>query len=147
MCFALQDSASWSDMANFDMSEAVTPPRNNQADYTNLLQERTAESSMDYTVNTSSAISGRDKTCAPFDLGDVASLTPINSSKPTQASAGRRRRKERGEPSPLSDRTCSSFLENISNSPKKTPTKALPFTPSRVNETCFSFFTRPYVSS
>uniref|UniRef100_A0A3B4X1S4 MYB proto-onco like 1 n=1 Tax=Seriola lalandi dorsalis TaxID=1841481 RepID=A0A3B4X1S4_SERLL len=37
----------------------------------------------------------------------------------------------KGEPSPLCDRTCSSFLENNSNSPKKTPTKSLPFTPSR----------------
>lgn len=141
MCFALQDPASWSDVASFDMSEAVTPPRHNQEDYTNLLQERTIESSMGYTVNTPTAISGRDKNCAPFGFGGVTSLTPINSSKPTQASIGRRTRKERGEPSPLCDRTCSSFLENISNSPKKTPTKALPFTPSQVNGTCFSFFT------
>uniref|UniRef100_A0A665WLA8 V-myb avian myeloblastosis viral oncogene homolog-like 1 n=1 Tax=Echeneis naucrates TaxID=173247 RepID=A0A665WLA8_ECHNA len=44
---------------------------------------------------------------------------------------GNRKRRERGEPSPLCDRTCSSFLENISNSPKKTPTKSQPFTPSR----------------
>uniref|UniRef100_A0A3Q1FGA0 V-myb avian myeloblastosis viral oncogene homolog-like 1 n=1 Tax=Acanthochromis polyacanthus TaxID=80966 RepID=A0A3Q1FGA0_9TELE len=42
-----------------------------------------------------------------------------------------KRRRERGEASPLCDRTCSSFLDNISNSPKKTPTKSLPFTPSR----------------
>uniref|UniRef100_A0A672J0N8 V-myb avian myeloblastosis viral oncogene homolog-like 1 n=1 Tax=Salarias fasciatus TaxID=181472 RepID=A0A672J0N8_SALFA len=43
----------------------------------------------------------------------------------------------RGESSPLCDRTCASFLENISNSPKKTPTKSLPFTPSRVNKSPF----------
>ncbi|XP_073344797.1 myb-related protein A [Pagrus major] len=125
------DPVAWSEMASFDLSEAATPPRHNQAGYATLLQERTIDSSMGYTVNTPTAVSGRDKNCAPFGLGGVTSLTPINSSKPSQASTGRRRRRDRGEPSPLCDRTCSSFLENISNSPKKTPTKSLPFTPSR----------------
>ncbi|XP_033494409.1 myb-related protein A isoform X2 [Epinephelus lanceolatus] len=125
------DPVAWSDVASFDLSESATPPRHNQAGYTTLLQERTIDSSMGYTVNTPNAISGRDKSCAPFSLSGVTSLTPINSSKPTQSSIGRRRRRERGEPSPSCDRTCSSFLENISNSPKKTPTKSLPFSPSR----------------
>ncbi|KAG7225058.1 hypothetical protein INR49_014513 [Caranx melampygus] len=125
------DPVAWSDMAGFDLSETTTPPRHNQAGYTTLLQEKTIDTSMGYTVNTSTAVSGRDKNCASFGVGSVASLTPISSSKPSQASNGRRRRRERGEPSPLCDRTCSSFLENISNSPKKTPTKSLPFTPSR----------------
>lgn len=131
MCFALQDPVAWSDVASFDLSEAATPPRHNQAGYASLLQERTIDNSMGYTPT---AISGRDKNCAAFGLVGVTSLTPINSSKPSQASIGRKRRRDRGEPSPLCDRTCSSFLENISNSPKKTPTKSLPFTPSRVNE-------------
>ncbi|XP_029313791.1 LOW QUALITY PROTEIN: myb-related protein A [Cottoperca gobio] len=125
MCFALQDPVAWGDAVSFDLSETATPPRHNQAGYTTLLQERTADNSMGFTVNTPPAVSGRDKNCASFGL------TPINSSKPTQTSAGRRRRRERGEPSPSGDRSCSSFLENISNSPKKTPTKSLPFTPSR----------------
>ncbi|CAK6972366.1 myb-related protein A isoform X3 [Scomber scombrus] len=131
MCFALQDPVAWSDVASFDLSEAATPPRHNQAGYTSLLQDRTIDDSMGFIVNTPTDVSGCDKNCAPLGLGPVTSLTPINSSKPTQASTGRRRRRERGEPSPLCDRTCSSFLENVSNSPKKTPTKSLPFTPSR----------------
>ncbi|XP_060950127.1 myb-related protein A [Limanda limanda] len=131
MCFALQDPGAWSDVASFDLSDTATPPRHNLAGYTTLLQERTMDNSMDYTLNTPIAVSGRDKNCASFGLGSVTSLTPINSSKPSQASTGRRRRRERGEPSPLRERTCSSFLENNSNSPKKTPTKSLPFTPSR----------------
>lgn len=141
MCFALQDPVSWSDVASFDMSEATTPPRHNQAGYASLLQERTVESSLAYAVNTTAAISGHNKNCSQFALGGVTSLAPINSSKPTMASIWRRKRKERGEISLLSDRTGSSFLENISNSTKKTPTKSLPFTPSRVNEIVFLFFT------
>ncbi|XP_053268136.1 myb-related protein A [Pleuronectes platessa] len=131
MCFALQDPGAWGDVASFDLSDTTTPPRHNLAGYTTLLQERTMDNSMDYTLNTPTAVSGRDKNCASFGLGSVTSLTPINLSKPSQASTARRRRRERGEPSPLGDRTCLSFLENNSNSPKKTPTKSQPFTPSR----------------
>lgn len=86
-----------------------------------------------HTVSGNAALSGQDKNCTSFLVGGVTSLTPISSSKPTQISVWRRRRKERGGMSPLCDRTGSSFLENTSNSPKKTPTKSLPFTPSRVN--------------
>ncbi|XP_020500617.2 myb-related protein A isoform X1 [Labrus bergylta] len=129
MCLALQDPVAWSDVAGLDLSETTTPPRHNQAGYNTLLQERTVNNSLGYSQT---AISDQDKSCAPFSLGDVPALTPINSSKPTQASVGRRRRREKGEPSPLCNRTCSPFSENISTSPKKTPTKLLPFTPSRL---------------
>lgn len=125
MCFALQDPVAWSDLASFDLSETATPPRHTQAGFTTLLQERTIYNPVGYTVNTPAAISGHDRNCALLGVGSVSTL------KTTQASTGRKRR-ERGESSPLCDRTCSSFLENISNSPKKTPTKSLPFTPSRV---------------
>uniref|UniRef100_A0A3Q1GKJ9 V-myb avian myeloblastosis viral oncogene homolog-like 1 n=1 Tax=Acanthochromis polyacanthus TaxID=80966 RepID=A0A3Q1GKJ9_9TELE len=125
------DPVAWSDVASFDLSETATPTRHNQAGFTTVLQEQTTYDSMGYTVSGPTAISGHDRNCAQFGPGGVTSLTPINSSKPPQASTGRRRRRERGEASPLCDRTCSSFLDNISNSPKKTPTKSLPFTPSR----------------
>lgn len=143
MCFALQDPVAWNEVASFDLSETATPPRHNQAGYSTLLQERTIYDSVNYPANPSSTTLGQDRNCAPFGVGGLTSLTPINSSKPTQASTGRKRRRERGEPSPLCDKTCSSFLENISNSPRKTPIKTLPFTPSRVNKTSFSFFTCP----
>ncbi|XP_028288372.1 myb-related protein A isoform X2 [Parambassis ranga] len=119
------DPVAWNDVASFDLSETATPPRHNQAGFTTLLQERTVYNPVGYTVNTPTAISGHDRNCAPLGVGSVTTL------KTTQASTGRKRRRERGELSPLCDRTCSSFLENISNSPKKTPTKSLPFTPSR----------------
>uniref|UniRef100_A0AAX7T440 V-myb avian myeloblastosis viral oncogene homolog-like 1 n=1 Tax=Astatotilapia calliptera TaxID=8154 RepID=A0AAX7T440_ASTCA len=131
MCFALQDPVAWNEVASFDLSETATPSRHNQAAYSTILQESTMYNSVNYPVNAATTDLGQDRNCAPFGVGDLTSLTPINSSKPTQASTGRKRRRERGEPSPLCDKTCSSFLENISNSPKKTPIKTLPFTPSR----------------
>nr|XP_040023636.1 myb-related protein A isoform X1 [Gasterosteus aculeatus aculeatus] len=125
MCFALQDPGAWNDVASFDVSETATPPRHNQAGYTTLLQERTVDTSMAFAVNTPPAVPGPDKNGALFG---VASSTPI---KHPQASGGRRQRRERGEPSPSRDRARSPFLEDITNSPRKTPTKSLPFTPSR----------------
>ncbi|KAG8009445.1 Myb-related protein A [Nibea albiflora] len=80
------DPVAWSDVASFDLSESATPPRHDQAGYASLLQERTIDNTMGYTVNTPTAVSGRDKNCAAFGLGGVTSLTPINSSKPSQAS-------------------------------------------------------------
>ncbi|RVE58768.1 hypothetical protein OJAV_G00198070 [Oryzias javanicus] len=118
------DAVTWSSVSGFDMPEAATPPRHNQPSYNTVLQERTVYSQLEFTLD---AVSGHDRNCGPLDLGGVSSLTPPNSSKPTQPSAAKRRR-EKGEI--LSDRICS-FLENVTNSPKKTPTKSLPFTPSR----------------
>ncbi|CAI5673287.1 myb-related protein A isoform X1 [Oreochromis niloticus] len=131
MCFALQDPVAWNEVASFDLSDTATLSRHNQAGYSTILQESTIYNSVNYPVNAATTNLGQDRNCAPFGVGGLTTLTPINSSKPTQASTGRKRRRERGETSPLCDKTCSSFLENISNSPKKTPIKTLPFTPSR----------------
>ncbi|KAM4605916.1 myb-related protein A [Polymixia lowei] len=126
------DPVAWSEVASFDLSETGTPPRQTPGGYTTLQQERAAEDAMGYAVNAASTVSGRDKHCAPFGLAKANSLTPVNTSKPPQPPAGRRRRRERGEQSPMCDRNCPSFLENVKNSPRKTPTKSLPFSPSRV---------------
>lgn len=134
-----QDPVSWGDVASFEMSEAATPPRHKRANYTSLLQEKSQSGSASFATKTLAAItnvavSTNEKSCAQFAPGGAASLSPVSASKPTLGPAGRRRRKERGESSPLCDRIGASFLENVSlNSPKKTPTKSLPFTPSRVS--------------
>ncbi|KAK5877638.1 hypothetical protein CesoFtcFv8_025125 [Champsocephalus esox] len=104
MCFALQDPVSWSDVGSFDLSETETPPRHHQAGFSSL----------------SFPSSLREKSCSSSSFG----LTPISCSKPP-LTGRRRRRREKGELNP------NSFLDNISNSPRKTPTKSLPFTPSR----------------
>ncbi|KAM8881111.1 myb-related protein A isoform 3-T3 [Synchiropus picturatus] len=82
-------------------------PQHNQPGYSALSQEKTSDNS-----------------------SDAASLSTFKLSKPTLTSTARRR--DRVESSLLCERICSSFLENLPNSPKKTPTKSLPFTPSRI---------------
>ncbi|XP_054621106.1 myb-related protein A isoform X2 [Dunckerocampus dactyliophorus] len=98
------DPSAWSNVASCDLSE--TAPRQDQTAFTTLVQER-------------SFLGHTPHSCA--------SMTGLHSSK--VSTAMRRKRRGRGEQSPLCDRTCPSFLDNVSNSPKKTPTK--PFTPSR----------------
>ncbi|KAK7879051.1 hypothetical protein WMY93_030804 [Mugilogobius chulae] len=101
------DPVTWSDITHFEVTEAEALQRHSQAGYTTLQQERLWTPQWDT---------------------HTTSLTPITSSKPTHTSSGKRRR-ERGEP--LSERSCNSFLDNIQSSPKKTPTKLLPFTSSQ----------------
>lgn len=116
--FDWQDPAAWNNVAGFDLSNTTSSPSHNPAAYTDLLQEKSVYSSMGFTINSPGA----------------AASGCTHPSKPTQASTGRKRRRDKGEP--LCDRTCSSFLENVS--PKKTPTKSQPFTPSQVDK--FSFY-------
>lgn len=129
MNFARQDPATWNSVAAFDLQNAAPSSRHSQAGYTSL-QEKTVYNSLGFTVNAPADASGHDRSTTPFGLGGATSRIGTDSSKPTQASTGRKRRRERGEP--LCGKTCSSFLENMS--PKKTPTKSQPFTPSQVNE-------------
>ncbi|XP_076017225.1 myb-related protein A [Genypterus blacodes] len=122
--FASQDPLAWSDVTSFEFSETGTPPRHTPGGYGTLQQERTVDSG--YAVNTPSSNSGGDKSCAPFGLGSVTALTPINTSKHLLTSSGRKIKRER-----LSSMCESTALENVSNSPRKTPIKSQPFTPSR----------------
>ncbi|XP_045077558.1 myb-related protein A-like isoform X3 [Coregonus clupeaformis] len=123
MCLALQDPMAWSEAASFDMSEATTPPKQTHGSY--VPQERTTEG-MRYTVDPPNDIS--TKHSAP--LGQRKVHTPNNVPRPGLPSLGRRKRRERGDQSP--DRSCPSFLDSPSiNSPKNTPTKALPFSLSQ----------------
>ncbi|XP_045077557.1 myb-related protein A-like isoform X2 [Coregonus clupeaformis] len=117
------DPMAWSEAASFDMSEATTPPKQTHGSY--VPQERTTEG-MRYTVDPPNDIS--TKHSAP--LGQRKVHTPNNVPRPGLPSLGRRKRRERGDQSP--DRSCPSFLDSPSiNSPKNTPTKALPFSLSQ----------------
>uniref|UniRef100_A0A4W5PTW2 MYB proto-onco like 1 n=1 Tax=Hucho hucho TaxID=62062 RepID=A0A4W5PTW2_9TELE len=117
------DPMAWSEAASFDVSEATTPPKQTQESY--VPQGRTTEG-MRYTIDPSNDIS--TKHCAP--MGQRKVHTPNSVPRPGLPSLGRRKGTERGDQSP--DRSRASFLESPSiNSPKNTPTKALPFTLSQ----------------
>ena len=129
----------WSDVASFELSEAATSPKHTQEEYTALLQERTMEA-LGYMVGAPSASPAREKQCSPFGPGKGNTLTPTSTSKPPQPSTGRRKRREKGGQSPMHDRNYPSFLENVTNSPKKTPIKSMPFSPSQVKNKKYNIF-------
>ncbi|XP_041717731.1 myb-related protein A isoform X3 [Coregonus clupeaformis] len=125
MCLPLQDPMAWSEAASFDMSETTTPPKQTQGGY--APQGRTTEG-MRNAVDPPNGIS--TKHCTPMGQGKVHPHTPNNVPRSSLPTLGRRKRRERGDQSP--DRSCPSFLDSPSmNSPKNTPTKALPFSPSQ----------------
>nr|XP_046148769.1 myb-related protein A isoform X1 [Oncorhynchus gorbuscha] len=122
MCLALQDPMTWSEASSFDMSEVTTPPKQTQGGY--APQGRTTEG-MRYAVDHPNGTS--TKHCAPMGQGKAPPHTPNNMPRSSLPTLGRRKR---GDQSP--DRSCPSFLDSPStNSPKNTPTKALPFSPSQ----------------
>uniref|UniRef100_A0A4W5QE75 MYB proto-onco like 1 n=1 Tax=Hucho hucho TaxID=62062 RepID=A0A4W5QE75_9TELE len=116
------DPMTWSEASSFDMSEATTPPKQTQGGY--APQGRTTEG-MRYAVDPPNGIS--TKHCAPMGQGKAPLHTLNNVPRSSLPTLGRRKR---GDQSP--DRSCPSFLDSPStNSPKNTPTKALPFSPSQ----------------
>ncbi|KAJ3611732.1 hypothetical protein NHX12_021746 [Muraenolepis orangiensis] len=72
-----------------------------------------------------------DKHRLPFG-SSKAPTAALGAPRPGHPSLGRERRRERAGQSPMCDRTCPSFLENVKVSPRKTPSKCLPFSPSRL---------------
>ena len=157
LCSSLQDPMAWSEVASFHLSDGGTPPRNAKGAYSPSPpppQERTTteqqeqeedeeeeEEDVRYTVHALAAVSGSlGKQRTPLGPGRAPTPGP-NAPRPGQTSLGRVRR--RTGQSPMCDRTCPSFLENVQVSPRKTPSKGLPFSPSRVRraqglQCCFS---------
>ncbi|KAK0134602.1 Myb-related protein A [Merluccius polli] len=139
------DPMAWSEVASFHLSDSETPPRHAQGAYVPLppSQERGAteqeeeeeeeeeEEAIGFTVHALAAFSGSlDKQCSPFG-SSKAPAAAYNAPRPGHPSLGRKRRRERVGQSPMCDRSCPSFLENVKMSPRKTPSKCLPFSPSR----------------
>ncbi|KAG7272299.1 hypothetical protein CRUP_014184 [Coryphaenoides rupestris] len=146
------DPMAWSEVASFHLSDSETPPRHTHGPYVSPPppprplppphercvaveedeeEEGDAEEAIGYTVRALAAISGGlDKPPSPFGP-DKAPPTAHNAAKPGSPSLGRERRRERAGQSPVCGRTFPSLLENVKVSPRKTPSKCLPFSPLR----------------
>ena len=141
----------WSEVASFQLSDGGTPPRHAKGAYSPpppRPQERTTteqeeeqeeqeeeeDEDVRYTVHALATVSGSlDKQRTPLGPGRAPPPGPT-AARPGPPSLGRTRR--RAGQSPMCDRTCPSFLENVQLSPRKTPSKGLPFSPSRVKTSC-----------
>ncbi|KAJ8010705.1 hypothetical protein DPEC_G00077890 [Dallia pectoralis] len=113
MCLALQDPMAWSEAASFEASESMTPLKQTQGVYTP--QER--NEGMRYALDLPNGTS--------LKLAKTRPQTPNNTSRAGLPSTGKRKGRDRGDQSPV--RSCSSFAD----SPRNTPMKAQPFSPSQ----------------
>ncbi|XP_067291509.1 myb-related protein A isoform X3 [Pseudorasbora parva] len=121
------DPLAWSDVTSFDISERGSSPK--PANPTDVCQnlERCTES-LAYSIN-APTVSGQ---CASVNQGKSLALsnTSINRFSSQPASMIRKKRREREDQS-VDERNCAAFIDNGGNSPKNTPVKGLPFSPSQ----------------
>ncbi|CAB1317564.1 unnamed protein product [Coregonus sp. 'balchen'] len=118
------DPVAWSEFTSFSLKEMTSP----------LKQEVMASVSQ---VAMPEGASYHFDDSAIIDLSkSYTELMPASSPTLTMLSTPpfilkRRRRRERGEQSPASECHSTSFLDNSASSPRLTPVKALPFSPSQ----------------
>uniref|UniRef100_A0A673NMF5 V-myb avian myeloblastosis viral oncogene homolog-like 1 n=1 Tax=Sinocyclocheilus rhinocerous TaxID=307959 RepID=A0A673NMF5_9TELE len=124
------DPLAWSDVTSFDLTEGGPFPKStNPTDVCTTL-ERCTES-LAYPIN-APTVPAMSRQCAAVNQGK--SVAPSNTcmdrfSSPPPSIMTKKRR-ERGDQSPADERSCA-YIDNSGNSPKNTPVKGLPFSPSQ----------------
>uniref|UniRef100_A0A671T579 V-myb avian myeloblastosis viral oncogene homolog-like 1 n=1 Tax=Sinocyclocheilus anshuiensis TaxID=1608454 RepID=A0A671T579_9TELE len=124
------DPLAWSDVTSFDLTEGGPSPKaTNPTDVCTTL-ERCTES-LAYPIN-APTVPAMSRQCATLNQGKSVALsnTCMNRFSSPPPSIMRKKRRERGDQSPADERSCA-YIDNSGNSPKNTPVKGLPFSPSR----------------
>ncbi|XP_052452489.1 myb-related protein A isoform X3 [Carassius gibelio] len=124
------DPLAWSDVTSFDLTEGGPSPKAaNPTDVCTTLVRCTE--SLAYPVN-APTVPAMSRQCASVNQGKsvAVSNTCMNRFSSPPLSIMRKKRRERGDQSPAGERSCA-FIDNSGNSPKNTPVKGLPFSPSQ----------------
>ncbi|RXM96066.1 Myb-related protein A [Acipenser ruthenus] len=122
------DPVVWSDVTSFSLSEVASPMKQTAAPFPHKQEGVILGYQFD-----GSAISHMSRNCGSSN-GQME-LIPLTSSVvakfSTPPSILRRKKKERTNHSPSSEGNSSSFMDTSSVSPRNTPVKSLPFSPSQ----------------
>uniref|UniRef100_A0A8C1WT49 V-myb avian myeloblastosis viral oncogene homolog-like 1 n=1 Tax=Cyprinus carpio TaxID=7962 RepID=A0A8C1WT49_CYPCA len=124
------DPMAWSDVTGFDLTEGGPSPKaTNPTDVCTTL-ERCTES-LAYPIN-APTVPAMSRQCAAVNQGKsvAVSNTCMNRFSSPPPSIVRKKRRERVDQSPADERSCA-YIDNSGNSPKNTPVKGLPFSPSQ----------------
>ncbi|KAG5268794.1 hypothetical protein AALO_G00216570 [Alosa alosa] len=121
------DPGAWSEVASFDLSDhGASPPKHPHRPY--HPPGRGLEG-MGYHLDTLS-VSDMGKHC-PSQGKQVPQGSPNRGRFGTPTACVRKRRKGRGDQSPTGQHVCGNLPNHGANSPRGTPVKALPFSPSQ----------------
>ncbi|XP_042608004.1 myb-related protein A isoform X2 [Cyprinus carpio] len=124
------DPMAWSDVTGFDLTEGGPSPKaTNPTDVCTTL-ERCTES-LAYPIN-APTVPAMSRQCAAVNQGKSVALsnTCMNRFSSPPPSIMKKKKRERGDQSPADERSCA-YIDNSGNSPKNTPVKGLPFSPSQ----------------
>ncbi|XP_048384428.1 myb-related protein A [Stegostoma tigrinum] len=130
------DSVVWNELTSFDFSEAneKTPAKQTPAKFERL-QHR---GGIGYRFDGHAISDLSRSTCSNSSgQGELIPITsPVVAKFSTPPTILRRKRRLRLGPSPSSDCNSISFMDNSTTSPKSTPVKTLPFSPSQFFNIC-----------
>ncbi|XP_026093818.1 myb-related protein A-like isoform X2 [Carassius auratus] len=126
----LQDPLAWSDVTSFDLTEGGPSPKSTNPTDVCTTPEKCTES-LAYPIN-APTVPAMSRQCAAVNQGKSVALsnTCMNRFSSPLQSITRKKRRERGDQSPADERSCA-YIDNSGNSPKNTPVKGLPFSPSQ----------------
>ncbi|XP_069777456.1 myb-related protein A isoform X4 [Narcine bancroftii] len=130
------DSVVWNELTNFDLSEinAKTPAKQTPAKFERLQHK----GGIGYRFDGHDISDLSRSTCnSSSGQGELIPITsPVVAKFSTPPTILRRKRRLRLGPSPSSDCNSFSFMDNSTSSPKSTPVKVLPFSPSQFFNIC-----------
>ncbi|XP_051538564.1 myb-related protein A-like [Myxocyprinus asiaticus] len=125
------DPMAWSDVTSFDLSEVGPSPKPTNSNGVCPTVNRSTES-LGYPIN-APAVPEMSRQCAAVNQGKSVTLsnTCMNRFSTPPPFIMRKKRRDRGDQSPADERNCGPFIDNSGISPKNTPVKGLPFSPSQ----------------
>ncbi|KAK6492062.1 myb-related protein A-like isoform X1 [Huso huso] len=122
------DPVAWSDVTSFDLSQVASPMKQTAA----LFPHNQECMILGYQFD-GSAISDMSRNCSSSNgqMELIPLTSPVVAKFSTPPSILRRKKKERTNHSPSSEGNGTSFMDTSGVSPRNTPVKSLPFSPSQ----------------
>uniref|UniRef100_A0A8C9U1D5 MYB proto-onco like 1 n=1 Tax=Scleropages formosus TaxID=113540 RepID=A0A8C9U1D5_SCLFO len=126
------DPVAWSEVTSFNLSDVVSPEKEVLPTFSRAQDGISEGVGYYFDPTTTTILSDPNKTCSSPSQGKICVINPsIVTKLSTPPSILRKKKRDRRDRSPSMESCSTSFLDATSASPKNTPVKALPFSPSQ----------------